>query len=80
MSYGHHHCQDRCESVSSQGNFPVEAVRGIFLVSNLPVGDDDMQRGVLSSVHGLRIRTSLQQQLRGGGTGELTHLVSVEII
>ena len=40
MSYGHHHCQDRCESVSSQGNFPVEAVRGIFLVSNLPVGDD----------------------------------------
>ena len=40
MSYGHHHCQDGCERVSSYGNFPVEAVRGIFLVSNLPVGDD----------------------------------------
>ena len=47
---------------------------------DLLVGDDDVEGSVLGPVHSLGVGSGLEQQLGGGGTGELTHLVSVEII
>ena len=47
---------------------------------DLLVGDDNMKGSVLSSVHCLGVSSSLEQQLGGGGTRELTHLVGVKII
>ena len=47
---------------------------------NLLVGDDNVEGSVLGPVYGLGVRSGLQQQLGGGGTRELAHLVSVEII
>ena len=47
---------------------------------DLLVGDDNMKGSVLSSVHCLGVSPSLEQQLGGGGTRELTHLIGVKII
>ena len=47
---------------------------------NLLVGDDNVKGSVLSTVHCLGVSSGLEQQLGGGGTRELTHLVGVEII
>ena len=47
---------------------------------DLLVGHDNVEGSVLGPVHGLGVRSGLQQQLGGGGTRELAHLVSVEII
>ena len=57
-----------------------DGVQGEEVGDNLLVGDDNVKGGVLSAVHRLRVSSGLEEELGGGGAGELTHLVGVEII
>ena len=71
---------DRVDVSSSLQQGHDDGVQGQEVGHDLLVGDDDVERSVLGSVHGLRICSSLEQQLCSGGTGELTHLVGVKVI